>query len=58
MMDDRSESSEIELRLNRLLEGKVIEKAWLSERTEVVIQFKGGGRLFIDSDSPLNLSVT
>ena len=58
MMDDPSESSELEMRLNTLLAGKEIEKIWLNEDTEVVIQFKGGGRFLIDSRSPLDLSVT
>jgi hypothetical protein len=58
MMDDPSETSEMEKRLNSLLAGKLIEKIWLNEDKELVIQFKGGGRLLIDSNSPLDLSVT
>lgn len=45
-------------RAEKLLKGRTISKIWRHRPNEVVIQFEDGGRLFVDADTPLELSVT
>jgi hypothetical protein len=57
-MDDPKALSEMEAGLNSLLKLKTVERVWLYNNKELAIQFEGGGRLFVNSRSRLDFSVT
>lgn len=45
-------------RATAMLSGKVVTRVLRHREAEVVIEFVDGTRLFVDSESPLELSIT
>ncbi len=51
-------NKELESRTNKLMKGKVVKSISVLKENEIVFFFEDGTRLFIDSESNLELSVT